>query len=224
MVSLARRSVLRSSGLLLPLLFWLAGCQSTPQADTKTLFQPTNYQSVPSLPLDVQRVVVLPCAADGTVQEESLLALDEVLLKTLNQTRRFECVPLSREACARYTRLRAIRSVDTLPHDFFPRLTAEFGAQAVLFIDITHYVPYAPLGLGLRAKLVRLDNRSILWAFDEIFASNQPAVANAARRFWQETSPVDTPTNLAASGLQSPTRFAAYVAQATFQTLPQRYR
>lgn len=205
-------------------LLVLMGCQSASKSDKIVYFQPLNYQSVPSIPADVQRVVVLPTASDGSLNEETLNALDGVMLKALNQTRRFECVPISRETCARFTRQRAVRSVDSLPHDFFQRITNEYGASAILFLDITHYTPFPPLALGIRAKLARLDNRTILWSFDEVFSASQPEVSNAAQRFWEKTSQVDTPSNLSTSAIQSPTRFAAYVAFTAFQTLPQRYK
>lgn len=208
-------------------LLGLAGCQSASKSDSGAnarLFQPSNYQGVPSLPSDIQRVVVLPTAGDGLLGEESLQSLDDVIVKALNQTRRFECVPVSREVCARYTRQRSVRSVDMLPYDFFPKLANEYGAGAVLFVDITHYNAYPPLAIGFRSKLVRLDNRTILWSFDETFAANLPEVARAARQFWQETTQTDSPANLGTSALQSPSRFAAYVVHSAFSTLPQRFR
>lgn len=227
MTALPKDSALPLGCLLLLFALSLSGCQSASSSDAAKkdrVFQPANYQGVPSLPADVLRVVVLPTAGDGTIGEETLLSLDPVLLKALNQTRRFECVALPREICARYTRQRAVRSVDVLPYDFFPKIASEYAATAVLFLDITHYQGYAPLALGLRAKLVRLDNRTMLWSFDELYSASQPEVANGARRHWQDTPQLDTPTNLGASAIQSPTRFAAYVAHSAFSTMPQRYR
>jgi hypothetical protein len=131
-------------------------------------------------------------------------------------------VPLSRPACARLTGARAIRSVETLPHDFLTRLVADYAADAVLFTDVTTYSPYPPLALGLRAKLVRTDNGSILWSFDTIFSATDTSVVNAARRHWLDTAPSGTPADFSITALQSPQRFAAYAASAAFATLPPR--
>ncbi|MBI5381745.1 MAG: hypothetical protein HZA31_07590 [Opitutae bacterium] len=212
--------------IVLPaLLAFLAGCAAIPQPDAARkgpYFNPANVHSVVRLPADVRRIVVLPVAADGGIPEESLDALDMTIRAALNLTGRFEIAPVSRAVCARYTGMRSIRSIDALPHDFFTRLTNEFAAEAVLFIDVTQYTAYPPLALGLRCKLARLNDRSLLWSFDTLYTATNPAVVNSARRHWLETTPTGTPADLSATALQSPQRFAAYAAAATFATLPPR--
>jgi len=112
--------------------------------------------------------------------------------------------------------------VDELPHDFLERIAASTGADAVLFLDLTHYSPYAPLNMGIRAKLIRISDRSVIWAIDQTFSAADPAVANSARRHWMKAEPTDTPVDMSATSLQNPSRFADYVLSASFQTLPPR--
>jgi hypothetical protein len=207
---------------LLPLL---AGCRTPSEFDrarTGPFFSPTNFQAAARMPVEIRRVVLLPVADDGRLPEDTLDNLDTVLQTALGHAQRFELVALSRPVCARLTGTRAIRSVDALPHDFFARLIADYAADAVLFVDVTSYSAYPPLALGLRAKLVRTDNQSILWAFDTIFSATDPTVANAARRHWLDTAPPGTPADFSTTALQSPHRFAAYAATAAFATLPPR--
>ena len=207
---------------LLPLL---AGCRTPSEFDrarTGPFFLPTNFQAAARIPEEIRRVVVLPVADDGRLPEDTLDNLDTTLQTALGHAQRFELVPLSRPACARLAGARAIRSVDALPHDFLTRLIADYAADAVLFVDVTSYSPYPPLILGLRTKLVRTDNSSILWSFDTIFSAKDPSVVNAARRHWLDTAPAGTPADFSVTALQSPQRFAAYAASAAFATLPRR--
>ncbi len=196
-----------------------------PKQDTARsgpFFQARNFQAVAALPAQVRRVVVLPVADDGKLLESSLNTLDSVVMEALTKTQRFECVPVSRDDFFQFAKSRAVRSVDVLPYDFFPKLAAHFGAEAVLFVDITNYSPYAPLTIGIRAKLARLDDRSLLWSIDQTFSAADPSVANSARRHWIETQVLGSPTDLSQTVLQTPSRFASYAFSASFATLPAR--
>jgi hypothetical protein len=165
---------------------------------------------------------VLPIADGGKLTEEMLLTLDQTLFQAATQSQRFECVQVSREACARLSGSRALLSTDPLPYDLFSRLATLYAADAILFVDVTDYQAYPPLSLGVRAKLARLDDRSYLWTFDQVFSAAVPAVANAARRHWLGIQPPGTPGDMSANVLQSPIRFAAYAFSASFGTMPPR--
>jgi hypothetical protein len=209
----------------LALLLLLAGCRTPSEFDSSRngpFFRPTNFHAVARMPAEIRRVLVLPTADDGRLPEDTLDSLDTVLQAALGGAQRFEVVPISRPACARLTGARAIRSVEALPHDFLARLVADYAADAVLFTDVTTYSPYPPLSLGLRAKLVRTDNGTILWSFDTIFSATNTSVVNAARRHWLDTAPAGTPADFSVTALQSPQRFAAYATSAAFATLPPR--
>jgi hypothetical protein len=113
------------------------------------------------------------------------LKLDSVCLGEITRTAKFEIVPLSRDALAEITGQRQLVSVDKLPSVLLQKVFTPnnaYGADAILFVDVTTYSPYPPLQLGLRTKLARVSNGEILWAADNVFSAADPAVANAARR------------------------------------------
>jgi hypothetical protein len=63
----------------------------------------------------------------------------------------------------------------------------------------------------------------LVWSFDEIVSAESPEVVNGVRRFYYRTdSHSGPPMDMSATALQSPGRYAAYVADAMFQTLPPR--
>ncbi len=208
----------------------LAGC-STPSVpnplDRGPFFTPTNVrQNVSALPLDFRRVLLLPLAASGpSVPEANLQALDQVLRTELNRTARFEVVALDRNQLADLIGQRQVSSVDLLSAAFVEKLlTAQnrFGADGILFVDLTSYTPYPPLALGLRAKLVRLRDQNLLWSADLDFNTAQKAVANSALRYSSQIASNLGPVDLSHSILQTPTRFAEYCAYTTFATIPVR--
>jgi hypothetical protein len=205
--------------------FLLAGCGNIPKLDGARhgpFFQPSVFHAAESMPADIRRVVVLPIADIGMNTEETLSTLDAASVRALNLAARFECVHLSRDDMMRLVRARSILSVEVLPHDLFDRLAQDYGADAVLFTDLVHYAPYPPLSLGIRAKLYRLNDRSLIWAIDQTFDSANPAVANSARRYWLNSEPSGTPADMSGNALNMPSRFGTYVLSAAFETLPKR--
>lgn len=203
-----------------------SGCETTPRTDaarTGPFFTPTNVRGVDRLPATLRRVAVLPAAGLSSIPEESLTRLDQALIGELNRTARAEAVPVSRDVLARLSGARQLEATEALPHDLLSKLRTYTQADAVLFTDITTYSPYPPLALGLRARLVDLTSGEILWAFDNLFDTTHPAVVNAARRHYLNTSPAAPGSaDLSSTVLQNPTRFGAYVGAAMFSTLPPR--
>jgi hypothetical protein len=207
----------------------VAGCSELPRADSARVgphFQPTNVRATATrLPPDFRRVVVLPVAGEREHSEETLTKLDDVMRNELNRLGRFEVVSISREQLAQWCGVRQLNSTDALPAGFAEKILAQpntFGADGVLFIDLTAYSPYPPLSAGLRTKLARVRDREILWAADHVFTAANPAVANAARKFALELGSDRGPGDLSHTVLQNPSRFASYAAAATFGTLPPR--
>jgi hypothetical protein len=218
----------RTTALVL-LAFCVAGCSSIlPKPDgavSGPFYTPTNVKAVAKIPADVRRVIVLPVAGGPALTEETLLKLDAVCLGELTRTGRFEVVPLSRDKLAEITGTRQISSVDKLPAVLIDKLFNiynSYGADAVLFIDVTTYAAYPPLVLGLRTKLSRVTDGEIVWATDNVFAAAEPAVANSARHHALALGSDHGLANLSHTVLQNPQRFAGYAAAATFLTLPPR--
>ena len=127
---------------------------------------------------------------------------------------------LTRAECRRRFGAAEFSSTAVLPHDLLPQLRRDFAADAVLWIDLTAYRAYGPLALGVRAKLSTLDEPRLLWTFDNIFSADDRAVANSARHHFIRQTHTAVPADLTREVLQSPSRFATYVAAATFATLP----
>lgn len=207
--------------LLLPLaaVALLAGCTTPDPAYQGPFFAPINHAGEPSLG-GLRRVVLLPVAGGEIMPLESAATLDPVLVAALQRENRFEVVSLSRAECLRRFRTTEFVSTSALPPGLLPALRDDFGAEAVLFIDVTVFSAYRPLALGLRGKLATIDGRRLVWTFDTVFSAEDPAVVNAARRHVLNSDGAGLPADLTGSVLQSPARFAGYAAAAMFATLP----
>ncbi len=206
----------------------LAGCTLIPKID-RTLngpfFTPSNVKAAAKIPADVRRVIILPVYGGPALTEQTLLKLDAVCLSELTRTARFEVVPLSRDELAKITGTRQISSVEKLPAVLVDKLFNiynTYGADAVLFVDVTAYSAYPPLLVGLRTKIAKVTDGEIIWATDNLFAAAEPAVANSARRHAEGLGTDRGRTDLSHTILQNPQRFAGYAAAATFLTLPIR--
>jgi hypothetical protein len=215
-------------GALLGMVFLISvGCESSPVAfghksKEKEYFTPKNFTGDTRLPVNLHRVVLLPVYGGTIIPPETSSSIEEVFATELQKQLRFEVVRLSRTDCMRRFGAPEFPSVGALPHDFLATLGREFAAEAVLFVDITAYQGYRPLILGVRAKLATVDQTRLLWSFDEIFSADDPAVGNSVRHFYGAADPSGIPVDASHAGLQSPGKFAAYVASATFNTLPPR--
>ena len=211
-----------AAGLLAAVLLALsAGCVHPALADSARLgpfFVPKNHAGDVSLG-GVRRVVVLPIWAGPGAPAESAAALDAILVAALQRENRFEVVTFSREECRRRYLADALSSSGALPPDLLDVLKREFAVDAVMFVDLTVFHAYKPLALGLRGKLATIDGTRLIWTFDNLFAADDPAVANSARRHFLNRDR-SAPADLTPAVLQSPAKFASYAASAMFATLP----
>ena len=124
-------------------------------------------------------------------------------------------------ACTRLFDRPRILSSEVLPPDFLSLLSREYGADTVMFVDITSLSTYQPLIIGLRTKLASA-NGTILWAFDTLFSASNPAVSNSARCHDRKRYFATNPGDMSYTVLRSPMRFADYAAATAFATLPPR--
>jgi hypothetical protein len=213
--------------LIAGLLLVATGCRSfreelKDQAQEKEYFIPVNFNGERQLPAGLRRVLVLPVYGGRVAGVESAQTLDDVLLSALQKTARFEVVTLSRTECQRRFSRPEFSSSSELPNGFLTELGRAYGAEAVLFVDLTLYEPYRPLAVGFRAKLAVIQDVRIIWTFDESFSTADRAVVNSAQRFSRKGSAAKVPVDMTVGTLQSPRRFAAYAAEAMFDTLPPR--
>ena len=208
--------------LAVALVALLAGCAGPAFYDSAyrgPFFTPKNLVGEPSLG-GLRRVVLLPVCGGALAPEEVVREFDPIFAAALQHENRFEVVRLSREESLRKFHAAEFSSAAALPRDFLSALRQEFAADAVLFVDLTVFHPYRPLALGLRGKLAALDGARLVWTFDNVFSTDDPAVANAARRHYLAGDRGGVPTDLSPAALQSPNRFAGYAAAAMFATLP----
>jgi len=185
-------------------------------------FHPRNFFGEDVLPRSVRRVVVLPVHGGSFVPPETCEYLDPIFSTALEQQERFEVVTLSREECGKSFGASDFASTDALPADFLARLGSEYGAQAVMFVDITSFDPYRPLTLGIRAKLAVVADRRLIWSFDDVYCCLNPGVVGGLKQFYSRNTLPGAPVDLSSDNLVSPRRFALYAADTTFATLPKR--
>ena len=219
------RVLFRALGGMLFLL--LAGCETVHEpfahkAKAPQFFTPTNFTGDTRLPVNLHRVILLPVYGGSIVPPETSSSIEEIFATELQKQMRFEVVRFSRDDCQRDFGVPELSSVGALPHDFLATLGRQYAAEAVLFIDVTAYRGYRPLVLGIRSKLATVEQTRLLWSFDEIFSADDAAVGNSVRHFYGSADPSGIPVDASRAGLQSPGKFAAYVAAATFNTLPPR--
>jgi hypothetical protein len=178
---------------------------------------PSYHQDTDGAP--IRRVAVLPMYFEEQ-QAATPNELDLVFHAELAKTSAFEVVTISREELRAHFGIPQFSSVEVIPRDVLMRLVADYGVDAVLFTDVTHYSPYRPISLGIRCKLVDARSGTQRWVFDHVFDSGNPQVAIAAKQFdvEQESEQLPIPPD-GSNILQSPSRFGKYVAHETYRSL-----
>ncbi|HEY8995240.1 MAG TPA: hypothetical protein VIM71_11300 [Lacunisphaera sp.] len=205
----------------------LGGCNTVPDllnragVEQGPYFTPVNFRGETRLPVEVQRVALLPVDGGTIASEESAAAMDAVMLAALQQQTRFELVVVSREECHRLFGASSFSSVAALPHGFLDQLASHYAVDAVMFIDLTVYKAYRPLALGFRAKLASVRDVRLVWAFDEVFSAEAQPMRNSVRSFYRRGDH-PAPSDPLPAALQSPSRFGAVAADLMFRTLPPR--
>lgn len=201
--------------------FALTGCVEFSLPPEEHAYAPVNFRGDAKLPAELQRIAVLPAHGGAAVGNESAAAMDAVLLQALQRQGRFEVIAVSREDCRRLFGAESFGSTEALPHGMLEKIAEKYAVDAILFTDLTVYQAYRPLSLGFRAKLATAREVRLVWAFDEVFSAEQPAMVTSVRDYYKQgdrMAPVD-PTPAA---LQSPARFGAVAADLMFRTLPVR--
>lgn len=184
-------------------------------------YVPTNYYQKGPIPESVRRVAILPLYSDEW-DHLDMANLQQNFASALGKRNQFEVVVVESEQVKRIFGEPQVSSVGMIPADEFATLIDTFGADGVLFTDLTSYSPYRPIVMGVRCKLVDSHTGEILWSFDTVFDSGNPSISTAARRFHLDETAPPYPLQNSSSILQSPLRFSKYVADAAFATLPER--
>ncbi len=206
------------------LLLISTGCESVPDrlaVDPLTpSYKPTNVAGPDLLPIDVRRVALLPAWSGRPLDAHSRDNINQAFTVALTRAARFETIPVTATDLQTWVKVPAVGSTSALPANLFSVLREQLGADAVLFVDVTHYSPYPPLAIGLRTRLIRLSDGADLWATDELFDAARAGTAAGARR--HQLLGESTPADLSPTALQSPARFVSYAADTLVATLPAR--
>lgn len=184
-------------------------------------FVPTNVFLPSPWPPEVQRVLILPAAWDGP-EQPFIDQFDEIVQIEARKTLLAEFVWIDRATLERLTGQRQWPTYEPIPGSLVRVARDEYAADALLMVDLSHFRAYAPMALGLRARLWRLDDGETFWAADHLFDAGDPHVAVGAQRYQATSRPRLAPLNAGESALQSPRRFGHYVTAATFATFPPR--
>jgi hypothetical protein len=164
-------------------------------------------------------VAILPLCSEG---EATLIPreMDEAFNAELTKTSLFELIRISHSQMQEMFGTPQVSSVDTLPGDLLAQMMTRYNVDAVLFTDVTHYFPYQPIAIGMRSKLVDARTGEIRWAFDYLFDSGKPAIAEAAKTYFLQNSQTNLPIQADGSSiLQSPLRFSGFVAWEAYRSL-----
>jgi hypothetical protein len=208
--------------LLLGIAFF-SGCQSDRLKHEPDVlsFVPTNYTHNVVYPETLRRVAVLPVWFDAE-RPESVSEYQEALVAQLAERGLFEVVRITSDMIeARYHR-KQFASWEMLPTDFQDWIQSIWGADAVLFTDVSRFDPYMPLQVSFRTKLLSTQSVSLIWSFDHHFDSGDPSIAMGAKRYsrgqFHRAYPLDKTTAITIS----PFRFWQYILSTAFSTLPSR--
>lgn len=166
----------------------------------------------------LRRVALLPMHP-GRYGHIDLESVEENFIEELQKRNLFEVVTISPEEMRDHFGSERFSSVEHLPTKLIQKLHDAYAIDGIMFIDLTYFEPYQPVGIGVRAKLLDGRTGELVWAADELFDASNPAVSNAARKYYQTESTMPYPMHATQSVLHSPTRFSKYVADAIFQTI-----
>jgi hypothetical protein len=196
------------------------GCQSRKTAYVKPEIDAPQSWFLPTGPgRPMRRVAILP-AYHPRLPGEVLKEVDTAFNSELSKKAVFEVVPITRSTMELLTDQREISSVERIPGDLFRKLRDQYGVDAVMFNDLTHYSPYRPVSLGVRSKLVDIESGSIHWASDIMLDSGNTDVAASARAYQKilgrDNSPVRSDGGTV---LMSPRLFAQFAAYSNYASL-----
>lgn len=208
----------RVSGCVVGLLA-LMGCAVTHKVVTKQPGPPVPSYHQPGGGVPIRRVAMLPLSYE-TGDTAVPRSLDGMFNAELTKTSLFELILINRSQMQEMFGTPQLSSVDVLPGDLLSQLMTRYNVDAVLFTDITQYFPYQPVSIGLRSKLVDARTGEIRWAFDYLFDSGKPSVAQDAKTYFLQNSQTNLPIPVDGSSiLVSPLRFSRFAAWQAYRSL-----
>ncbi len=206
------------------LAFALSGCKSANALNSKfdtTVGKKhtiTNVHEVKTFPAHLRRVALLPLYK-GRYDHIDMTVIEENFIQELGKLNLFELVPIQPEEMRELFGVERYSSVEILPTKLLSKLHEVYAIDGVMLLDMTYFNAYQPVGMGVRAKLLDGHTGELVWAADEVFDASNPAVSNAARKYFQTKSTTEYPLQRTTTVLHSTARFSKYVAYALFDTI-----
>jgi len=222
-----RRSLVASAAIAITLL--LSGCGSVHTFNQKhdTTFgkkaEAVNVFQDDVLPAHLRRVAFLPIYK-GRFDHVNMDAIEENFAAELTKRNLFEVVVVKEDTMKDLFQQGRFSSVENLPTKIISRLHSVYAIDGIVLVDVNHYNAYQPVGLGVAAKIFDGRTGRLVWAADHIFDSSNPAVSNAARKYYKTESLIQYPLHETQTVLHSPTRFSKYVANSIFASISLKKR
>jgi len=189
----------------------------------KTSVIPANDKAPPPPPVfawppGFDRVVALPIYS-STPTGGAIHDLDEIFRSELSKVLALEVVGISRADLLAALGEEQFASTAIIPQKLVQFLQDKYAVQGIVFTDMPVYRPYRPINIAVRSKLVQIPGMQILWSANGILDSAEPGIAAAALQYAERN--LHGPGGGAAQLiLQSPRRYAAFVANGLYGTLP----
>lgn len=210
--------------LILPLL---AGCTS-PRLEREWkdtpmgfAYKPDNIYSAESLPSGFKRVVVLPFSHQQ-LAHDMMPEVETAVINALRRQARFEIVQVASDELYQLLGNDNLTFDKPIPAKLLETMQTVYHADGILQTEITTFRPYKPILIGIKSRLFTSSANQVLWSCDELFDAGNEKIAMGARLFAEKELEQPYPLQSSYSALISPQRFASFVGQALFETIPPR--
>ena len=169
-------------------------------------------------PQGFERVAALPIY-NTTPTGDSLDALDEIFHSELSKVLPLEIIIVSRADLLAALGTEQFASTAVIPQKLIQFLKDKYAVQGIIFTDMPVYRPYRPINIAVRSKLVQIPDMQILWSANGILDSGDPGIAASALQYADRNvhGPCGGTSQVI---LQSPRRYASFVANGLYGTLP----
>ena len=199
---------------------------TTSNTTTSTKKGTTQQPTAPPLfswPPGFDRVAMLPIytriPTGGATND-----LDEIFRAELSKALPLEVIHVSRTDLLAAIGEDQIASTAIIPQKLIQFLQQKYAVQGVIFTDMPVYRPYRPVNIGIRCKLVKIPSMEIMWSADGILDSAEPGIASSAVEYARGNLKGPGKGGAPELILQSPRRYAAFVAYGLFRTMPGVYQ
>jgi len=224
LISMKRVVKLWPLALVCFLTLWgVVGCSTIKERITPVSvpeYTPTNIYKA-DLPVEFIRVALLPMNLQGDFgQKAALDSIEGALQAELIKAKRFEVVTISKDELEQICGEESLSSQQKWPYELKKALE-ERQVDGVMLIELTHLRGYQPVALGLKMRLVSLQEGKTYWAVDELLDSANPMIYQGALNYDNGMRMGKTSESKTIAFMQtSPTRFAHYAGELLFKTLP----